>query len=183
MTCIVGYQHKGKVWIGGDSAGVAGLSITVRADRKVFKNKQFIMGFTTSFRMGQLLQYRFKPPAINSKENLETYMCTKFIDGVRKCFDTYKFGYDEKGAHGGTFLVAVKKRLFTIHGDYQVGWSEVPYNAVGCGDDLALGAMYALEETDPDCVTHKPEDKIRIALGAAAAASGGVCEPFHIVKI
>ena len=100
MTCIVGYQHKGKVWIGGDSAGVGGLSLTVRADRKVFQNKQFIMGFTTSFRMGQLLQYRFKPPSISKGENIETYMCTKFIDGVRKCFNTYKFGYNKNGDHG-----------------------------------------------------------------------------------
>ena len=182
MTCIVGYQHKGKVWIGGDSAGVGGLSLTVRADRKVFQNKQFIIGFTTSFRMGQLLQYRFKPPSISKGENIETYMCTKFIDGVRKCFNTYKFGYNKNGDHGGTFLVGVRKRLFVIDSDYQVGWSEIPYNAVGCGFDLALGAMYALGKVDPDCATTSPENKIKVALGAAAAGSGGVCEPFHVIK-
>jgi hypothetical protein len=32
MTCIVGYVHSGKVLIGGDSAGVAGLDIVTRAD-------------------------------------------------------------------------------------------------------------------------------------------------------
>ena len=30
MTCIVGLVHEGVVYIGGDSAGVAGLSLTVR---------------------------------------------------------------------------------------------------------------------------------------------------------
>ena len=36
MTCIVGIADGAKVWIGGDSAGVAGWSLTVRADEKVF---------------------------------------------------------------------------------------------------------------------------------------------------
>ena len=50
------------MYIGGDRAGVAGLSLTVRADEKVFQNGEFLMGFTTSFRMGQLLRYSLKPP-------------------------------------------------------------------------------------------------------------------------
>ena len=38
MTCIVGLVHEGVVYIGGDSAGVGGMSLTVRADEKVFQN-------------------------------------------------------------------------------------------------------------------------------------------------
>ena len=37
MTCIAAIAEKGKVYIGGDSAGVAGLDLTIRADEKVFK--------------------------------------------------------------------------------------------------------------------------------------------------
>ena len=62
MTCIVGLVHEGVVYIGGDSAGVAGLSLVVRADEKVLRNGDFLMGFTTSFRMGQLLRYKLDPP-------------------------------------------------------------------------------------------------------------------------
>lgn len=51
MTAIVGLVEKGNVYIGGDSAGVAGLSISIRGDEKVFKVGPFIMGFTSSFRM------------------------------------------------------------------------------------------------------------------------------------
>jgi hypothetical protein len=39
MTCIVGYESDGKVYIGGDSAGVRGLDVTVREDSKVFKKE------------------------------------------------------------------------------------------------------------------------------------------------
>ena len=42
MTCIVGLVEKGNVYIGGDSAGVGGYSLTVRADRKVFRNGDFV---------------------------------------------------------------------------------------------------------------------------------------------
>jgi hypothetical protein len=51
MTCIVGLVDGGRVWLGGDSAGVSGWDLTVRADRKVFRNGPYVMGFTTSFRM------------------------------------------------------------------------------------------------------------------------------------
>jgi len=69
MTCIVGIQHDGRVYIGGDSAGVAGYSITSRADAKVFTVGPYVMGFTSSFRMGQLLRYGLKapkPPVVGS---------------------------------------------------------------------------------------------------------------------
>ena len=69
MTCIVGYLDKKtkKVTIGGDSAGVAGLDITIRKDEKVFKVDNFIIGCTSSFRMIQLLRFSFKPPEIKQK--------------------------------------------------------------------------------------------------------------------
>ena len=74
MTCIVGLVHEGVVYIGGDSAGVAGLSLTVRADEKVFRNSDFLMGFTTSFRMGQLLRYSLKPPRRHPDDDIHQYM-------------------------------------------------------------------------------------------------------------
>lgn len=51
MTCIVGLEHNGRVYIGADSAGVSGWDLTVRADKKVFRNGSFLFGFTDSFRM------------------------------------------------------------------------------------------------------------------------------------
>ena len=59
MTCIVGLVDNGKIYMGGDSAGVSNLDIRIRADQKVFKTGEFIMGFTSSFRMGDLLKYDF----------------------------------------------------------------------------------------------------------------------------
>jgi ATP-dependent protease HslVU (ClpYQ) peptidase subunit len=172
MTCIVGLVDKGTVYIGGDSAGVSGLSVSVRADEKVFVNGPFIMGFTTSFRMGQLLRYKLDPPKQTVSMDDMKYMVTDFIDSVAKCFADN--GYGSKG-HGGTFLVGYNSKLYMIDSDFQVGIPTLPYHAVGCGADLALGAMHATKNK-------KPEDRIVAALEAASTHSGGVTPPFVILK-
>lgn len=175
MTCIVGLVHDGDVYIGGDSAGIAGLSVSIRSDEKVFGNGPFIMGFTTSFRMGQLLRYKFAPPAQTVHQNDMEYMVTSFIDAVRQCFAGNGFG-DKDASVGGNFLVGYKGQLYNIEADHQVGIPKISYDAVGCGSDLALGAMFATEGL-------APEQRINAALSAASTFSAGVAPPFTILKL
>jgi hypothetical protein len=173
MTCIVGLIDKDDVYIGGDSAGVAGLSLTIRSDEKVFVNGPFIMGFTTSFRMGQLLRYKFDPPKQTVNVDDMKYMVTDFIDAVKRCFNDNGFG---DRSTGGTFLVGYNGQLYSIDSDFQVGIPTAAYDACGCGADIALGALYASQG-------RKPEDRVKIALEAAAKFSSGVAPPFVMVKL
>lgn len=57
MTCIVGITDGRTVTVGGDSAGSDGWHVAVLSDSKVFQVGPYLMGFTTSYRMGQLLRY------------------------------------------------------------------------------------------------------------------------------
>lgn len=83
MTCIAGVGPHGKVVIGGDSAEVGGYDPTVRADVKVVVNGPFIIGFTSSLRMGQLIEHAFKPLPVPKKPGaLVQYMVVDFIDAV-----------------------------------------------------------------------------------------------------
>lgn len=177
MTCIVGLVDNGNVYIGGDSAGVAGLSVSIRADEKVFHNGPFIMGFTSSFRMGQLLRYKFNPPKQNVKQTDMEYMVTDFIDSVRKCFGENGFGstQDKADNEGGTFLVGYNQGLYHIDSDFQVGKPMWLYDSVGCGSDIAKGSLFSTK----GCA---PEARVKLALEAAAAFSGGVSAPFALVK-
>lgn len=178
MTCIVGYLDKktNKVTIGADSAGVGGYDISIRKDVKVFKNKDFIIGCTSSFRMIQLLRFKFVPPFINDKDIYE-YMCTDFVDTIRQCFKDGGFIQKDKEVEsGGTFLVAYKDRLFVIYDDFQVGETANGINACGCGEDYAKGAMFQLN--DLDITTNQ---KVTKALESAAFFSAGVCAPFHLL--
>jgi len=179
MTCIVGMIDGKKVLIGADSAGVAGLDITVRKDPKVFVTGDFVIGCTSSFRMIELLQFSLKVKERNDKDVYE-YMCTDFIKGVRKCFR--KGGYLQKftagDERGGVFLVGYEGRLFKIGSDFQVGEPSDDFDSCGCGQDYALGSLETTRDMD---IT--PEQKIRTALKIASKRSGGVRPPFIFKSI
>ena len=176
MTCIVGLVHEGVVYIGGDSAGVGGMSLTVRADEKVFRNGEFLMGFTTSFRMGQLLRYSLKPPRRHPADDINQYMVVDFIDAVRECLKAGGYASKEKETEqGGTFLVGYSGHLFTVDSDYQVGIPEDGFAAVGSGQDIALGALFATQGQAT------PRDRVLTALRSAERFNTGVRGPFHIL--
>lgn len=176
MTCIVGITDGATVTIGGDSAGVAGWQVTVRADQKVWAVNGWAFGFTTSFRMGQLLRWSLVPPPVEG--DLERYMATTFIDAVRACLKAGGFAKADNGREeGGEFLVGHAGRLFQVASDYQVGEPAEGVAAVGCGDEFALGAVLAQRPATPA--------KVRVirALEIAARCSGAVAGPFHVVSV
>ena len=179
MTCIVGLEHNGKVTIGGDSAGTNGwLQQTIRADMKVFPIEEFAFGFTSSFRMGQLLRYKLHPPPFPENVDLESYMVTIFVDQVRQTLKDGGFAEKQHEVErGGCFLVGIRGCLFTVDSDYQVGRSVDGYAAAGCGDDLALGALYATSLSN-----RSARWRLQTALEAAAKFSAGVAPPFNFVE-
>ena len=179
MTCIVGMLDKqtDKVIIGGDSAGVADSNIYIRKDSKVFKNGEFIIGCTSSFRMIQLLRFSFTPPEIGDKDIYE-YMCTDFINTVRECFKNggYLQKHTDGDEKGGTFLVAYKNRLFKVENDFQVCETINGFDSCGCGEDFALGVLFTLEKEELTT-----EQKLTKALEAAEFLSTGVSSPFVLI--
>jgi ATP-dependent protease HslVU (ClpYQ) peptidase subunit len=60
--------------------------------------------------------------------------------------------------------------------DFQVNEYVDGMAAVGCGEDIALGALMALN-------TLAPKERIMRALGVAAYFSGGVTEPFRVLEL
>ncbi|KOR88769.1 hypothetical protein [Paenibacillus solani] len=179
MTCIVGLVDDGKVYIGGDSAGVAGLSLTIRADEKAFRKGEFIMGFTSSFRMGQLLRYKLDIPYHKPELDTYEYMVTEFVEAVRRCLKDGGYSRNDSGEEsGGTFLVGYRGELFMIENDFQVGRPAAVYDAVGCGSEIAKGSLFSSGRlTDLS-----PVERIRDALRAAEQFSAGVRGPFVIVS-
>lgn len=175
MTCIVGIVDGGLIRIGGDSAGISGWDLSQRADRKVFVNGPFVMGFTSSFRMGQLLAYSLKPPTRHPDVDVMAFMVTTFIDAVRETLKAGGFAKrNSEAEEGGAFLVGYQGRLFQVSSDYQVGESNHGFDACGCGAPAALGALHATRG-------QSAPDRIQAALAAAEAFSAGVRSPFHVV--
>lgn len=187
MTCIVGLETGSGVIIGGDSAGVAGLDLDVRADTKVFTRGWMAFGFTSSFRMGQLLRYapcdvldKSVPSTLLTDDEIDAWMATTFVDAVR---ETLKAGGFAKAVNeeesGGTFLVGVAGRLYEVCDDYQIARSVAGFAAVGCGARYALGAMYGTQAYDDE---DEQRWRVEYALEAAERFSAGVRGPMHIVE-
>jgi ATP-dependent protease HslVU (ClpYQ) peptidase subunit len=182
MTCIVGFVAPDKkVYMGGDSAGIAGWNVRVRADEKVFRVGEFLMGFTTSFRMGQLLRYHFSPQTHPVGMSDHEYMVTKTVPEIRKVFKEH--GYikvENSQEEGGQFLIGYRGALYEIASDFQVGVPATPVACIGAGGTVALGALYGLFEQQP---LPAPPDLIRKALQIATELNASVRPPFVVLEL
>ncbi len=180
MTCIVGLVKGGKMYMGGDSAGVGGYHIQIRDDSKVFKKEKMLFGFSSSFRMGQILQHSLTIPKRYEDEDDYEYMTTRFIDAVRDILK--EKGYATKkddGEIGGVFIVAYKGQLYYIVSDYQVGMRNGSFESVGCGEPYALGALEAMGSQ----ASMPGEKMVKKALQVAAKYSSAVSGPFNIISL
>lgn len=177
MTCIVAIAHKGKVHIGGDSAGVgARHDVNVRVDKKVFKNGDYIMGFCGSFRMGQLLAYKFIPPEPHPDRDMLAFMVTDFVDAVRDCLKHGGFSkISDNEESGGDFIVGYKGHLFHLFEDFQVQAVADDFDAAGIAAELALGSLHSTRGK-------APKERILKALSAAEHFSAAVKGPFTVLS-
>jgi hypothetical protein len=182
MTCIVGFVDSSKtIWMAGDSIGSNGYTRAIQALPKVAQVGETLIGFTDSFRMGDLLHHSLIKylPTPKPDQNLDYWMRTTFINAVRHCFA--EGGYrkkDNEVESGGTFLVGIRGRLFEINSDFCVTEDTRGYAAIGSSFDLALGAFYVAERMKID-----PEEKLILALDAAAAHSALVAPPWTILSL
>lgn len=181
MTCIVGLEHEGAVWIGGDSTGVNySLDIHARDDRKVFQVGEAVIGFTGSFRFGQVLQYRLEFPQINTWD-VYRWAAVDFMDAVRKACAAggiLEKRNEVETAHN--FLMGVRGMLFYCGPDFQMGRVLDGYAAVGCGAPFALGCLHRIQNEGQPPVT--AQTRLLRALEAAAHHSAGVRGPFTILE-
>lgn len=187
MTCIVGLSTEdGTVSIGGDSAGTTDSGIqTILDDSKVFflrtpeeRDSSMLVGGTTSFRFLNLLQHTFVVPAYDERLSPKRYLVTLFVDALRDALKTSGFTRKDKDDGeecGGEFLLGWRGTLFHIAEDYQVAIPKIGYHAIGSGARYALGALFATRQ-----VALSPEQRLQLALEAAAYHSDGVRAPFVI---
>jgi hypothetical protein len=75
----------------------------------------------------------------------------------------------------GLLLVGCCGRLFTVGSDCQVTEALDGYDAIGTGDDAALGALYATAGEDP-------VERVCKALRAEERLTGQVRPPWHVQR-
>lgn len=178
MTCIIGLVENGKVYMGGDSAaGDQYTSHAIVTHPKIFINGDFLIGYTTSFRMGQLLEHHLtvEPKQVGMSDM--AYMVRVFIEATRKCFKKFAFAEVENNQEtGGQFLVGYNGNLYEVHSNFQVNQWKSSFWACGCGFEQALVAMHLLRDLPA-------RDRIEQALAAVAEFSRWVAPPLHILEM
>jgi len=177
VTCIVGIAQDGAVVLAGDSAGSSAghEEIYTFNNAKVFRLGAYGIGFTTSYRMGQILRYETDLPE-PPQADLERFMATTFVDVLRRSFE--RGGFSRGLGEHGSILVGVQGCLFAIGTEYQVLSGATPYLAVGSARRTAYGALFALDSS-----TKKPRERAEIALRAAQRFNSGVRAPFDFVEL
>jgi ATP-dependent protease HslVU (ClpYQ) peptidase subunit len=177
MTCVIGIIDNDRVFIGGDSAAVAGWTRRRTLLQKVFRRGPFLIGYTTSFRMGQLLEHQLLVPKQDDRESNMGFMVNKFIEATRALLKERGFSkIESNNESGGKFMVGYRGRLYSIESDFQVGEMAEGFDAIGSGSEFALGAMSALNALPP-------KRRILRSLEIASEYNMGVCAPFVVKSI
>ena len=176
MTCIVGIAENGRVYMGCDSAAIQDWESRITRMPKVFILGEFIIGYTTSFRMGQILRHFLEVRKQESGEDTFSYMVKVFSESVRDCLKAKAFTtVSNNTERGGQFLVGYHGRLYSAESDFQVSeWCD-DFSAIGVGAPYALGALKALDG--------KPRQRIIKALSISTYFCIGVRKPFKVLSL
>lgn len=152
MTCIVGMVRNGEVFMGGDLMGSNGFTGKVYPDSKVFVNGDFIIGYTSSFRMGQILEWNWQQPLRQEGITDRQYIQLNVVESLRGTFA--EFGYGVKNGLeciGGNFLIGYKGSLYEMQDDFSILKVD-DFSAVGSGGyhaEAILHYLYPDEEVHP----------------------------------
>ena len=92
MTCIVAHTDGKNIWMGGDAATVSEHHAVDISRPKVFerftdnRRVKWLIGYSGSIRVGQLLKYQVPLPAILKypKKDIEEVISCNFMDSFRR---------------------------------------------------------------------------------------------------
>lgn len=181
MTCIIAKVHYGKVHMIGDCMGSDGFIKNIYTKTsKVFNVGDFIIGYTSSFRMGQILQYSWIPPVrVIGDEDDDRYLFKSVIDSIKQCFENNGFGSkDSDTFKAGNFLIGWHGRLFEMQANMSLMEVE-DFASVGSGCYHAIAAMKTMQHLD--VFQDDPLKFLETALTVASSSVEGVSEEYTYV--
>lgn len=184
MTCIAALVDKdGRVWMAGDSATTYGEELRLLSEGmpKVSKRVDeggtvWMLGTAGRSRLRQVIALEIDlPKAPLGGEDVLGFLVKEFIPRLRDTLDEVGFMEKEKNADKmkGAILIGLKGRLFMVDGNFCVIEEAQPFTAIGSGENVAFGVLYATQDNDP-------EKRLYLALEAAEARTTDVRRLFMI---
>jgi len=176
MTCIIGLEQDGKVYVGADSfVGEEWTRKEQAINPKIFKKNGMLIAGTGEARALQIAKYLVEFDEVEKFD--EQYVVENIAEKIRLKFKDIGYSEikDNREKSATHFLIAYKDKMFVISGGYALTRSKDGITCMGAGEEFAYGAMKALENL-------KPENRIKKSLEIASYYSNYVFPPFVIMK-
>lgn len=189
MTCLIGVEHEGVVYMGADSITLNGWSKDVIAQRKIFKRGNLMFAFGGNPRMAQIIQYlaHLPPhlaPVSPTLQDDEEQLVMHVIEPIRKALKEYGYTSTDNGQEqGASFLVGFNGKIWEVHNAFQVCRSSRKMCAMGVGGDHALGALWATLSQFETWTETAITEAMKHALATAGVLCSGVAGPFVVEKL
>ena len=149
MTCVVGVKSKSGVLLAADSQFSEPNMARMSTDAKTYSLSELVaIAYCGSGRLGQILMYHMRelddpPVTMDAHEWAVRY----FVDHLRGALDQAGHLHMHRGVETlgwSAFLLAVRGRLFSVWEDFDVLEHALPFDALGSGAEVAMGAMSSL---------------------------------------
>lgn len=185
MTVIMGYMGANNYYIASDNEVTdSGDPVAIgEAQAKIHDFGEFLIGSTGKYKSNQALE-KWKPPKRNSKETLHDYIKNKVVPALEKRLMEFKVmgevnkipDFDETCTK---FLIVCKEGIYLVGHDMCCVKLKDRYHAIGCGGDIALGALGL------SCLHYfscGERQILRAACDLAAKHCNGVNDDFQVIE-
>lgn len=155
MTCIVAIETKDNIILAGDKLGSTDYYTEVYSRPKVFRNGDFLIGYTTSYHMGQLLEFEWKQPTKEEGISDDVYIYRDVRQSIKRMFECNDFGQAKAGDFNepdlGNFIFIYKNKIYSYEPNSAI-LEHINVASCGSGSLVMKGAVYgyfyALDESD-----------------------------------
>ncbi|MGZ6374482.1 MAG: hypothetical protein ACXWPI_07155, partial [Ktedonobacterales bacterium] len=89
--------------------------------------------------------------------------------------------YSDQEYVDSTALIGYRGKLFVMQSNFQMLEHADSYDAVGCGEPYALGALFALDAENG--IEANPYDALMLALRTSERYSSGVRAPHYVFRM
>lgn len=160
------------MWLGSDSFSGTDTSRDLHPGPKWFRvggPSGAVVGFAGAYRPAEVLRHHVHVRTPRPGEDPHAYLVTELAAAFRvQCRARSTSTRDVE------FLVALRGHLYRLQSDFSVVPTARGFDAIGAGEDYALGALAALTPTG------QPGRTLRRVLAAAAHVCPKVSAPFYV---
>lgn len=173
MTAIVALVHKGRVWMGGDSAFSTDTDVWIQRDPKVFRRGDVLIGVCGTGRFESVMRYSVEIPRLRKGQDPGHWANVDLAYEIRKALvnDGYTCTSGAFEIEDCEALIGVAGELFILTADLCAWRPLTSFAAVGSGEGPARTSLHETAKL-------QPRTRLKRALERAAAETTGVRPPF-----